>query len=81
MDLLLRRDRRVRLKIAQLAQRLAVRLSDRLVGAVEDLVQQPDCLVLAEAQQRGIAQPIGTAGADKPRPAIAAGLIVEVAAA
>jgi hypothetical protein len=52
----------LRLEVAQLAQSLAVRLADRLVGAVEDLVEQADGLVVAEAQQRGIAQLVGAAG-------------------
>ena len=61
-DLLVGRGRGLRLQLSQLAQRLAVRLTDRLVGAVEDLVEQAHGLVVAEAQQRGVANAIRPAG-------------------
>ncbi|MCA1700174.1 MAG: hypothetical protein LC790_15225 [Actinobacteria bacterium] len=51
-----------RLQFLELAQRLAVRFADCLIGAIEDLVDEPDGLLCPEAQQGGVAQAIGPTG-------------------
>jgi hypothetical protein len=61
-DLLVGRSRGLGLEVLEFAQGLAVRVPDRLVGAVQDLVDEPDRLVVAEAQQRGVAQTVRAPG-------------------
>jgi hypothetical protein len=61
-DLLVGRGRRLGLELLEIAPGAAVGLADRLVGAVEHLVGQARELLLAEAQQRRVAQPVGPPG-------------------